>query len=315
MVQLIISASRRTDIPAFYSDWFFNRIADGYVLVRNPMNLHQIGRVSLSPEVVDCIVFWTKNPERMIPGLDLLKEYMYYFHFTLNPYDSTVEKNVPNKETLIDIFIRLSEKLGENRVIWRYDPIIISHEFGLEYHLEHFDYLASRLNKHTKKCIISFVDFYARAKKKLNAMDAKELRNIEIKSIASKLSSIARGYSLKLETCAEVIDLEEYEIGYSRCIDSELIGELLGTKIDVAKDKNQRAACGCATSIDIGVYNSCSHNCAYCYANYNKGLMKKNIDAYDVNSPLLCSKVGPEDKIYERKIQSYVIRQLDMFKL
>lgn len=273
------------------------------------MNTRQISKVSLSPHVVDCIVFWTKNPERMISRLNLLKRHMYYFHFTLNPYNSTVEQNVPNTEALIDTFIELSERIGANRVIWRYDPIIISGDFGLEYHLEYFDYLASRLYKHTKKCVISFVDFYLKVRKKLDAMDAQNLSKIEIESIASRLSPIANSYSLKLETCAEDIDLAEYGIGHSKCIDPELIGELLGAKLDVAKDRNQRKACGCATSIDIGAYNSCMHSCIYCYANYSRDIVKKNVSAYDVNSPLLCSKIGPEDKIYERKMESYVIRQ------
>jgi hypothetical protein len=196
---LIISASRRTDIPAFYSDWFFNRIKEGYVLTRNPMNVRQISKVSLSPEVVDCIVFWTKNPRNILPKLGLLKDYMYYFQFTLTPYDSKIERNLPSKDILIDTFKELSDKIGPERVIWRYDPIIMSNELNPQYHAGRFGDLASKLHRHTKTCIISFVDFYAKARKNLKTIDAKNASEHDIKSIALKLSYIAKNYSLKLD--------------------------------------------------------------------------------------------------------------------
>lgn len=271
------------------------------------MNVRQISKVSLSPEVVDCIVFWTKNPRNILPKLGLLKDYMYYFQFTLTPYDSKIERNLPSKDILIDTFKELSDKIGPERVIWRYDPIIMSNELNPQYHAGRFGDLASKLHRHTKTCIISFVDFYAKARKNLKTIDAKNASEHDIKSIALKLSYIAKNYSLKLETCAEDIELEQYGIGHSKCIDPNLIESLLDSKIKADKDKNQRQACGCVTSIDIGAYNTCLHDCVYCYANYSKDMVKKNTADYNVDSPLLCSQLTSEDKIREREMKSFII--------
>ena len=157
---MIISASRRTDIPTYYFEWFFNRINDGYVCVRNPMNIHQISKVSLSPEVVDGIVFWTKNPIPMMKRLhELDSRYMYYFQFTLNSYGKDVEANIPSKnDVIIPAFQDLSRMIGAERVIWRYDPIMLTDKYTIDYHVEYFEKIAKRLSGYTKKCIISFVD-------------------------------------------------------------------------------------------------------------------------------------------------------------
>ena len=156
---MIISASRRTDIPTYYSDWFFNRIKDGYVCIRNPMNIHQISKVSLDPTVVDGIVFWTKNPIPMMGRLDELRDYMYYFQFTVNPYGPDVEQNVPSKsKIIIPTFKELSKKIGKNRVIWRYDPIFLTQKYSIEYHEKFFSKMAEILSAYTDKCIISFLD-------------------------------------------------------------------------------------------------------------------------------------------------------------
>jgi DNA repair photolyase len=298
---MIISASRRTDIPAFYSKWFFNRIKEGFVLVRNPFNISQVSRISLEKNMVDCFVFWTKNPEKMLSDLDLIRDYPYYFQFTLNPYGSELERNVPDKAKVIDTFIRLSEKIGPKRVIWRYDPIIINKAFNVEKHEEGFGKLAGKLQKHASKCIISFVDYYKKTDKAFKANDIAELQEEEIKETAKKISLIAGAYGMKIETCAEKLDLSEYGIGHARCIDPVLIEEITGTLTDYKKDINQRKACGCISSVDIGTYNTCLHGCMYCYATYSKVSVDRNHADYDVNSPLLCSKLKTEDKILERR--------------
>ena len=145
---MIISASRRTDIPTYYSNWFLNRVKAGYVYVRNPMNAHQI---SFSPEVVDGMVFWTKNPIPMLDKLDALKDYMYYFQFTLNSYGVDVERNIPSKnKVIVPAFQRLSDLIGPDRVIWRYDPIFLSETYTMDYHIRYFEELAKRLYPYTK---------------------------------------------------------------------------------------------------------------------------------------------------------------------
>lgn len=163
---MILSASRRTDIPNYYSDWFLHRIEEGFVYVRNPMNPHQISKINLSPEVVDCIVFWTKNPKPMLDRLAELKAYSYYFQFTLTGYGTDIEAGVPHKkESIIPTFQSLSGKIGKEKVIWRYDPILFTDKYTPEYHLKAFEQIASALHGYTNKCVISFVDTYVKNKK------------------------------------------------------------------------------------------------------------------------------------------------------
>ena len=158
---MIISASRRTDIPTYYSEWFLNRIKDGFVYVRNPMNVHQISKISLSPDVVDGIVFWTKNPVPMLDKLYNLQDYAYYFQFTVNSYGKDIEANIPSKnDIIVPAFRELSRIIGAEKVIWRYDPIMLTSKYTIDYHVNYFNELAKRLSGYTHKCVISFVDFY-----------------------------------------------------------------------------------------------------------------------------------------------------------
>lgn len=292
---MILSASRRTDIPTYYSQWFINRIKKKYALVRNPMNAHQVRRVDLSPDIVDCIVFWTKNPEPMFDKLEALRDYSYYFQFTFTAYGRDVEKNLPSKnETLVDTFKKLSDKIGREKVIWRYDPIFISDTYSIEYHTEYFENLAFQLKDYTEKCTISFIDNYAKIKKNIAPLNIHTMTSEQQKTIAKNLSNIAHNYGLKMDTCAEVIDLSDLGIRHAKCIDSELIERIIGYPLHAKKDKNQRLDCGCTESIDIGVYNTCLNGCKYCYANHSASPAK---NAVDENSPLLCSSLSDKDKI------------------
>lgn len=306
---MIISASRRTDIPAFYSDWFLERIKEGFVLIRNPLNIHQISKVKLTPDVVDFIVFWTKNPEPMIKGLDKLKNYNYYFQFTLNSYGQDLEENVPNKgKHLISTFKKLSDKIGKEKVIWRYDPILINEKYNRDYHIENFEKLAKHLSGYTEKCTISFIDLYKKTEKNLKDFNIICFDDNAIRELAKEISNIAKRYNLKLDTCAERIDLSDLGIEHAHCIDADLMERLTNYKYGLKKDKNQRKECGCVESIDIGAYNTCQNGCNYCYANYNKQCVINNCLKMDKQSPLLCDRVDEKvDKIYERKVKSVKI--------
>lgn len=303
---MILSVSRRTDIPAFYSNWFFNRVKEGFVYVRNPMNIHQISRIELAPNLIDCIVFWSKNPKPMLPYLDLLKDFMYYFQFTINPYDIRLEQSVPTKNSIIDTFKRLSDIIGPNRVIWRYDPIILTDTISLDYHVKYFEELAKRIEGKTKTCVISFLDLYKKTERNLKDTTARELNQNEMLILASKLANIASSYGMKIQSCAEAIELESVGITHGHCIDNFLIEDLLGVRLVVGKDKNQRPECGCVQSIDIGEYNTCSHMCKYCYANYNKEKVQEKSRRHNPDSPLLIGEVGPEDRITNKKIFSFI---------
>lgn len=284
---MILSVSRRTDIPAFYSTWFFNRIEEGYVSLRNPFNSNQVKTIYLKPDLVDCIVFWTKNPEKMLLRLDELKHFNYYFQFTLTSYDKTMEPFVPRKKHLINTFINLSNMIGKNRVVWRYDPIILTDKFTIEYHFKWFDYLASKLSRYTKRCVISFLDVYDKTKKNLANVKLDDLTQQKVEIIADGLSKIASKYDLMIETCSEDVDLSKYGINYGRCIDNRIISEITGKKFTAIKDKNQRKECGCIKSVDIGAYNTCLHGCLYCYANFSRKRVEENVNMHSDYSPFL----------------------------
>lgn len=303
---MILSVSRRTDIPAFYSEWFFNRLKEGFVYVRNPMNIHQVSKIILSPEVIDCIVFWSKNPRPMLARLDELKDYMYYFQFTINPYDMGMETNVPRKEGIITTFKELSGKLGPKRVIWRYDPILLTEKMDLDYHVRYFQEIAKRLAGYTNTCVISFVDLYKKTQRNLKETQAREPSLQETLQLSTQLFLIAKEYGITIQTCAEEIALESVGIKHGKCIDNALIEDLLGVKLVVSKDPNQRKECGCVQSIDIGEYNTCAHGCKYCYANFRESMVVRNRAAHDPNSPLLIGCVGDSDKITERKLFSFM---------
>jgi hypothetical protein len=167
---MIISASRRTDIPAYYSDWFINRITDRYVYVRNPMNIHQISKINLNPDVVDCIVFWSKNQKPMIDKLRFIKEYACYFQFTLNPYGSDIEVNLPYKNEILETFKELSDIISPQKIIWRYDPILVNKKYTISYHIDKFYEFAGKLKGYTEKVTFSFIDFYKKLRKISNLL-------------------------------------------------------------------------------------------------------------------------------------------------
>lgn len=313
---MIISASRRTDIPACYSEWLFNRIREKYVLVRNPMNPRQVGRISLDPAVTDGIVFWTKNPIPMLDRLDELRDYPFYFQFTLNSYGKDVEPHIPSKSRVMaPTFQRLSSMLGKERVVWRYDPVFFNETYTLDYHCRYFRALADRLGDHTEQCTVSFLDFYqntARNARSLNIGPQSRPMQLEL---MGRFSEIAADHGIALNTCAEKMELDFLGISHAHCIDRDRLERIGGFKLSVQKDKNQRPECGCIASIDIGAYNTCENGCLYCYANYSSSTAAKNRALHDPASPLLFGVPGPEDRISVRQVQSCRNCQLDLFEI
>lgn len=301
---MIVSASRRTDIPAFYSEWFFERLKEGYVLVRNPVNYHMVSRVSLNPDTVDCFVFMTKNPEKMLPKLNLLKAYNYYFLFTLNPYDSSIEKNLPDKRKIMDTFKALSEMIGPERVIWRYDPIILTDSINVDWQIEYFGRLSKQLSQYTRRCIISFIDLYSSTLKNSSGLKTREITADEIYKIAEAFSKIALEENIKIQTCAEKTDLTRFGIEPGSCIDGKIIETITGRHVRFKKDKNQRPECGCMESVDIGAYGTCLNHCVYCYAVHDHKSAIKRYAAHNPKSPVLYGSISSQDIITGRKMQS-----------
>lgn len=307
---MIISASRRTDIPALYPEWLLHRLEEGKVLIPNPYNRKKITKIEISPETVDCIVFWSKNPKPLQPYLKEIDAmgYKYFFQMTVTGYGKDVEAGLPPTEKNIATFLLLSEQIGKDRIDWRYDPIFLNEKYTASYHLEKFEQMCEWMHAATERCTISFLDSYR------NCPFA-EMESEDIRNLAEGLSKIAQKYELPLYTCAEKLSLDEYGICRGACIDRERLHHLTGYKLDLSKDPGQRKECLCAESIDIGMYDTCTNGCAYCYAVKSPENAKKKRQMHDPQSPMLTGQLVGDEQIVEREIRSSKDNQLSLFDL
>lgn len=301
---MIVSVSRRTDIPAFYGDWLLNRLHAGVALARNPFNPRQVSRVLLDPRLVNCLVFWTKNPAPLLGRLDEIDRlgYPYYFHFTLTGCGLQLEPRVPDQASLIATFRRLADRIGPDRVLWRFDPIVFTATLTPEHYLQAFDQLARHLRGHTRCCIVSFLSLYAKCRRNLRGIDLLPPAPEEATRFATRLAALAKRHAIRLYACCDSLLQEQCGFEAARCIDGRLVAELIGQPgFRVGKDSSQRPACGCAASVDIGAYNTCPHGCRYCYANTSQQAVIHNRAAHDPHSPLLVGTLVGNETITERK--------------
>ena len=307
---MIISASRRTDIPALYSKWFLNRLEAGFVMVPNPRVPNRLGRVELSPNNVDCIIFWTKNPAPMLDKLAQIEAmgYAFYFQFTLTPYGNTIERNLPQKTELISIFKELGQRFGSERLVWRYDPILLDATHSIHWHYEQFYELSEKVHPYTRRCILSFIDPYKHITGRFQ-----EVRREEMIAVASGFSKIAEKYGLVLFACAEETYLTECGVGRSSCIDQELIEKILGCGIRARKDVAQRPACACIESVDIGVYDTCINECAYCYATTSPKTALRRFENHAPDAPMLTGYPVGGEIVTDRTTKSQKTNQLRLF--
>lgn len=308
---MILSASRRTDIPCYYSKWFMNRIRAGYVLTRNPMNHAQLSRIPLSPDIVDCIVFWTKDAMNMLPHLHELDRlgYNYYFQFTLTPYGRDIEPNLRSKADIEDTFVMLSNRIGKERVVWRYDPIVLNDDMDIQYHKNEIDRLCQKLSQYTDTVIISFVDRYT----KLKTPMIRPVTEAQIAELAGYIGCAAKQFGLRAVACCEKHDLTKYGIERSSCINKERIEKICGNPLAIKADKNQRPGCGCVKSIDIGAYNTCMNGCVYCYANNSYATTKNRYESHNPDSALLIGTVASGETIADRKVKSDKVNQISLW--
>ncbi len=293
---MIISASRRTDIPAFYSKWFINRIRAGWCQVPNPVNYNQLSYVSLRPQDVDAIVFWSKNPAPMFGYLDELDEwgFHYYFQFALNDYPEIFEPNIPDLEERIQTFRKISKRLEPLRVIWRYDPIIISNRTPLDFHREKFSKIAKALSGFTQRVMVSFVDYYQKTDRRLSSLeefgfkfDRRAANSRGAWNLLKDLAAIARDLDMEIFTCAEERDFSDFGVLPGRCVDGELLRRLWSLYGHTQKDPTQRPACLCVVSKDIGMNDTCLHGCPYCYSTRNLALAQRRYSEHDPDSPVI----------------------------
>lgn len=294
---MVLNVSGRTDIVAFYSDWFIERYKEGYIDVRNPFYPKLISRIYFKN--VDLILFCTKNP---IPILDKLKyiDKPILFHVTLTPYKKDIEPNVLPKGIIIEAIKKLSKVIGIDNLTIRYDPIFISDKYNLDYHIKAFDKLCSLLNGYVNKIIVSFIDDYKNVRKNEKILNFREFAEKDYEIIGKNFSRIAKENNMTVQTCFENRNLVEYGFIKGECLSHELAYKLTGKKYKTWKAR-KGANCNCVEMVDIGVYNSCKHFCKYCYANYDEKQVNNNFNSHFKDSSLLVGRIEKDDLIKERK--------------
>ena len=308
---MIINTGQRTDIPAFYAEWFANRLREGVVCVRNPYNPSQVSRYRLDPTVVDVIGFCTKDPTPMFPYMDLLKNYGQYWFVTITPYGRDMEPNVPDKHRLLEDFKRLSEQVGVNAISWRYDPILLSERYTTAYHLRAFETMASALEGYTQTAVISFIDLYPKVRR--NFPEAREVRAEERIRLGKALIEIASTHGMIVKPCAEGDELAPYGADCGGCMRLGDYEKAIGKKLSAPKRKGTRAGCACYLACDIGAYNTCKHLCKYCYANAEPTRVLTQSRLHDPRSPFLIGNYRDGDVIHDVPQRSWIDPQQKLF--
>lgn len=307
---MIINTGQRTDIPAFYSEWFANRLRAGFVLVRNPYDPMSVARYRLSPDVVDLIGFCTKNPAPMFKHMDLLRPFGQYWYVTITPYGRDIEPNVPGKSAVLESFRRLSDLVGVHRIGWRYDPIFLSADWPVERHIKAFEYMARALEGYTHTAVISFIDLYEKTKRNFPGVGA--VSREDRLTLGRAIIGIGERYGMTIRPCAEREELAPYGADCSGCMTIAMYEQALQMKLKPPKTQSARKACACYLGGDIGAYNTCGHLCRYCYANYDAETVRANMRRHDPESPLLIGHLRPEDKVYDAKQERWIDPQISM---
>ena len=307
---MILNTGSRTDIPAFFSNWFLNRIDEGFVCTRNPYN-DDIYKYPLDSKIIDCLCFCTKNPKPLLKNIDRLNDFKQFWFVTITPYGKDIERNVPDFKKVIKSFKELSETLGVNSISWRYDPIFITEKYSLDFHINRFEEMASELSGYTDDCTISFIDLYKKVLR--NFPEVNEVTTDERMEIGEKFSKIANEYGIKMKTCVEGSLLDQFGFDSSGCMTQNVIEKAIGNNLKIPKGKYRIRECDCIFGRDIGAYNTCLHGCKYCYANANMNLVKRNQKLHNPDSPLLIGDVSESDVVKEVNEPSYIDTQTKLF--
>ena len=302
---MILQTGQRTDIPAFYGQWLINRVRQGFVDVRNPYNLMQITRYLINHEVVDGITFCTKNPLPFIPLLHEINDYRQYWHMTITPYGADIETNVPQVDLVIDGFKHISTKRNPQSMVWRYDPIILTHNYTVDFHFESFYKMAKSLEGYTDTVVVSFLDIFEKVAQ--NFPEGYRL-SLDIQTkIIKELVSIAHSYHMILKTCGEGDVFKELGVNTEGCLTLDCYERAWNVKLKAPKRTPARPECNCYLHGDIGAYDTCSHFCRYCYANSNQAAVHQNRLLHDPNSSLLIGKLSKTAIIKESAEKSWIV--------
>lgn len=308
---MILQTGNRTDVPAFYSEWFANRLWEGYVLVRNPFNPVMVTRYRIDPAVVDLIVFCTKNPAPMLSHMDLLKPFKQYWFVTITPYGKDIEPNVPDKNFVMESFQKISGYVGADCMCWRYDPILIDEKWTEERHIEAFSGMCEKLDGYTHTCVISFIDLYEKVLR--NYPEVREVPFDTQMKLTEAFVRIAAEHGMIIKPCGESGRLSEAGADCSGCMTLQTFETAVGEHLILPPNPKNRKECSCYITNDIGQYNTCGHLCRYCYANADRETVRRNMRLHDPESPLLVGNLRPEDKVHDAKQVSWIDRQMRLF--
>jgi hypothetical protein len=267
---MIVSASRRGDIPAFHGAWFMEHLRHGEIAVRNPFRPAQAKTVSLKKQDVDAFVFWSRDPRSFMEHLPEIEHsgFPYYFLITTTGYSRQLEPATPRLEEAVIFFKELAERIGRQRLIWRYDPVIFTTGTDFDFHVSNFANLAGLLSPFTSRVIVSFFDPYPKVRKRM------EKAGVDVQtatgSPAQQSDLLARFAAAAAQTGVEIQSCAEAATGAGvcpgKCIDEKLLNDLFDLNLTYRKDQAQRKLCLCQQSVDIGSYGTCRHGCLYCYA-------------------------------------------------
>lgn len=301
---MIINTGGRTDTVQYYTDWLLQRFSEGYVLSRNPLFPNKVSRYALTPQLVDCVVFCSKNYEPILPRLhEITDRFPAYFYYTITAYGKDVEPGVPGIEESMQTLIRLSELVGKHRVAWRYDPVLLTKDYTIERHFETFERMAGVLAPHIDRCIFSFVEMYKKVESNMPELIVLSERDMD--TLAKGLGAIAARHGIFIQACGLNGDFSQYGIHPAGCMTLDILGSANNIDFKSLKHKGARHGCHCIETRDIGAYDTCPNGCKYCYANKNPQKAIENYKAHDPVSPLLLGTVKPDDMITQGVQKSF----------
>lgn len=304
---MIINTGSRTDTVQYYTQWLLKRFEEGFVYSRNPMFPNKVIRYELNPEVVDCVVFCSKNYEPILPYIkQITDKFNTYFHYTITAYGKDIEPNVPDIDSSIETLIKLSEIVGKQRIGWRYDPILLTEKYTKEIHYETFNYMTERLSPYIDRCIFSFVEMYKKLKK--NMPEIILLTENDKTEIAKHIGSIAKKYNMTIQTCATIGDYEQFGILKSGCLISEILEKANNIQFKKMKHSGNRKGCNCMENRNIGDYDTCPNGCKYCYANQNPEIAQINYRKHNPNLPFILGDFNETDEIQQGVQNSFIIK-------
>lgn len=304
---MIINTGSRTDTVQYYTEWLLKRFEEGFVYSRNPLFPDKVTKYELNPDVVDCIIFCSKNYEPILPYIKgITEKFNTYFHYTITAYDKDIEPNVPDIEKSIETLIKLSELVGRQRIAWRYDPILLTEKYTKILHYKTFNHIAEKISPYIDRCIFSFVEMYK--KLETNMPEIILLTPKDKTEIARNIGAIAKKHNMIIQTCATDENYEQYGILTSGCLTADILGKANNVKFKKLKHSGNRKNCNCMESRNIGDYDTCPNGCKYCYANQNPQIAKLNYEKHNPNSPLILGDLQETDEIIQGSQKSFLIK-------